>query len=249
MLIESKGKYIWDKELDAIMEMDLGGKLKIIRQMLNEIYPGEFTRQAVTNLLKAEERFISYQGLKNLEERKNINSRSATLRELALHYNVPIELFIPSKQERPLNGFFLGKQEDVIPFFDAHYKNCGTIHPGDPRDSELLIETYPEMLDYEGDIDDTDDCIYEEDGAIKLDRVRVEFVMRIYQGKGNNVLMEKKIFGDSSVDYSDIQFLEGVIEYIAEKSRNQKEISSELQDLRFRSLLSEASKKIHRQTE
>lgn len=98
------GREIKQDELIELMAKDNAQKLKWIRQKLDEIYRKEFTKKRVAE--KVED--ISYQTLYFLEERGK-EPRMDTIRKLALHYNVPLDIF---EKDKPVKPFFLGKKED-----------------------------------------------------------------------------------------------------------------------------------------
>ncbi|AHV97082.1 hypothetical protein [Paenibacillus sabinae] len=231
-----RGRFIWHKELSSLNKKSIGSKFKTIRQMLNKMYPGEYTRQAVVNIPDPIKQFVSYQGLKNIEENIKKPRRNMIL-NLKNHYNVPTALFFPDEANEPLAGFFLGKHEDEEAYFDDFYRKAGTIHPHDPRERTALVRKYPELLDYDGDLDEEGEEIYEKDGGLVLDRVSIEFVMRVYQGTSKNVLMEKRIFDQYVLDPEDIEFIEQTIKFLSDKHKQKLESKQSLDKSKTEALL------------
>lgn len=152
-----------------------GEKLRIIREELEEIYPGEFTLSKVAE--KCDE--ITYHGLRKLELAEG-EPRKSTVRVLTDFYNIPVSLIYESGLK--LNQhFFLGKKEDM-----ESYKAI---------ESEVLSVTHQEY----SELDLT------EDGFIQTNDISIDISIRVYQQNTGvkimeNLIQDKVPFSEDDLD-------------------------------------------------
>jgi hypothetical protein len=120
-----RGRLLYGDDLAYFHTLGVGQKLGYIRGILDQEYPGEFTRAIV-----AKECGITYQGMLFLEEKSKRKPREATVKKLAEIYNIPGTL-IEDNSNKLVRRFrvdptpiFIGKPEDHTLYLkDAEEQN------------------------------------------------------------------------------------------------------------------------------
>jgi len=181
--MEYLGREINQNELIELMSKENNAhRLKWIRQKLNEMYNKEFTKKRVAEDVNG----VSYQGLYFLEERGK-EPRLDTIKKLAHHYNVPLEIF---DKDKPVKTFFLGKKEDEekwIAAQDEAFMNKEDDGGFDPSDAD----------EYQGPE-------YEEP-EFQLDEFSIEVGMNIFIGNDPNSTMTYLVQERIAIDEEDIE--------------------------------------------
>lgn len=178
-----KGREIRHEELLELMSKDNNAqKLKWIREKLDEIYRKEFTKKRVAEQVKG----ISYQTLYFLEERGK-EPRMDTIRKLAQHYNVPLEIF---EKDKPLQPFFLGRKEDEQRWIEE--QNEAFMNGRDISEFDYDIEDNDELPDY-----------IEPEYA--SDEFSIEVDMKIFMGTDSNPTMTYLVQERTAIDEEDIE--------------------------------------------
>ena len=108
-----RGRLLYGEELTHIHTLGVGQRLGYIRRILEEEYPGEFTRQAVANKCG-----VTYQGIRFTEEQSKSKPRDANVKKLVEIYNIPHSLLevYSDKTSRKFRfdhaPIFIGKPDD-----------------------------------------------------------------------------------------------------------------------------------------
>jgi len=152
------------------------------------MYSGEFNLKKVANELG-----LSENGLAKVEK-GTTNVQAATV-ELAERYfsmfNVPFGFF----DKEPISSmqpFYLGKQDDMLPYYDRFYEVNGQKHFLDTR--SLPEIDYAEFRYYDAAIDTAQaDVVEGEDGGLILNQIGVEITMNVYQVSTGQPLWEKRM--------------------------------------------------------
>jgi len=162
--------------------------MKEIRLKLEGMYPGEFNLKKV-----ADEAQFSENGLAKAETGQT-NVQQGTIDVFERYYakfNVPVGFF----NKQPVNTmkpFYLGKPEDMLPYFDRFYKDNGQKHFLDTRELPEIDDA--DFLTYDCPIDtNAPDVVETEDGGFLLNRVGVEIILRTYQVATGLPLWEKRL--------------------------------------------------------
>ncbi|MGG2201424.1 helix-turn-helix domain-containing protein [Paenibacillus validus] len=169
VLIEEEaipGAVLSSVHYQRFMTLKTGQRLLLIREWLEEMYPGEFSRGRV-----AERIMYSYQGLKNVENCTK-NPRESTVRALIEVYNVSADIVMSGNGDEMKNGVYIGKAEDMSMFFLSYYEQHGENHH----------------------LDDTDYTnVYKDIESTRFKTLQVEFIMRVYEPGDRDLLHDRVI--------------------------------------------------------
>lgn len=177
-----RGREIMHEELIELMSKDNNAqKLKWIREKLDEIYKKEFTKKRVAEQVEG----ISYQGLYFLEERGQ-EPRLDTIKKLANHYNVPLDIFDKGK---PVKSFFLGKREDEQQWIESENSAHMSGQEWEESEEGLNEDTGPDYQEPE----------YEHD------EFSIEIDMRIFVGNDTSPTMAYILQDRTAIDEEDIE--------------------------------------------
>lgn len=176
------GRELKHDELIELMSKDNAQKLKWIREKLDEIYSKEFTKKRIAEQVDG----ISYQTLYFLEERGK-EPRMDTIRKLAHHYNVPLEIF---EKDRSVKPFFLGKSEDEQRWIEE--RNEAFMHGSDVSEFEYDEEDNDELPDYI-------------EPEFASDEFSIEVDMKIFVGNDSNPTMAYLLQERIAIDEDDIK--------------------------------------------
>lgn len=158
-----KGYIFSRNETKELLSQPIGIRIKEIRLKLDAIYPGEFNLKKV-----AQDVIYSESGLTKLEK-GNTNPHDETIETFTKYYglfNVPSGIF-DKNPVSSMKPFYLGKQEDMLPYFDRSYEVRGQMHFLDDR---KLPEIEDADFRYSDNAIDTsqDDVLEDEDGGYIL---------------------------------------------------------------------------------
>lgn len=225
----TRGRIISKKDIRDIMKQPVGSRMKLIRLALNEIYPGEFNLKKV-----AEEIQISENGYAKVETgTTNVQDGTKGLaHKYYSKYNVPKGIFYEDSINN-LGSFYLGKDEDKLPYFDAHYEFCGQKHFLDERVLTEITKDNYRYWDASFDIDQPD-VDRTEDGEYQLNTFGIEITLNVYQSSTGQVLWEKRLNEMAEISPRDLNNLERavrkdidvIIKQYSELFRLQKELKA-----------------------
>jgi len=183
-----RGRIISKKEIRDIMKQPVGNRMKLIRLALEDIYPSEFNLKKV-----AKEMQMSENGYAKVET-GTTNVQTATV-ELAQQYyskfNLP-EGFFDKDPINHLDSFYLGKEEDKLPYFNDYYEDMGQKHYLDERDLPEITKDNYRYWDSSFDIDQPD-VDRTEDGEYQLNTIGIEITLNVYQPSTGQILSEKRL--------------------------------------------------------
>ncbi|OUS74848.1 hypothetical protein B1748_19900 [Paenibacillus sp. MY03] len=215
-----------------------GFRMKQIRLKLNAMYPGEFTLKSVAKAAK-----YSESGYAKLESGETINPQDETIRvfsEYFSNYNVPLGFFdkTPVGSVEP---FFLGKQEDMLPYFDSYHKEFGQKHPLDSRELSDIDDDYV-YSDYAIDVDQ-DDAEESEDGGYTLNQIGIEVTLNAYQVSTGSILWARRLNQMAAIPMNELSNFEKAVRrevngVISQYSQMQS-LQEQLQDSQTRQRLLE----------
>lgn len=184
----AKGYIVSRIEIKELLLLKVGVRIRSLRLKLEGIYPGEFNLKKV-----AKELGLSENGLTKTEK-GNTTVQDVTV-ELAENYfskfNVPLGFFdkVPVKTMKP---FYLGKQTDMLPYFDLSYETNGQKHFLDSRELPEIDNSYFRYCDPSIDTEQAD-VIQTDDGGFELTQVGIEVTLNVYQASTQTPLWEKRI--------------------------------------------------------
>lgn len=201
------GQIISRREIKKLLLEPEGIRMKELRLKLADMYPGEFTLKAVAKGAR-----YSENGYAKIESGET-NIQSKTNEEFTKffgNYNVPAGFF----DENPdimMKPFYLGKKEDMLPYFDHFYEANGQKHFLDPR--ELPEIDNSDFRYYEPSIDETQsDVIEGEDGGYLLNQIGVEVTLSAYQVSTGIPLWEKRLNPMASIDPGELHQFEKALQ-------------------------------------
>lgn len=180
--------YISRKEVKEMMLLPVGKRAYEIRNKLNKLYNGEFTKKDV-----AEGIHYSQNGYAKIERgiTKLQTSTVESLQTYFKQYNVPNELFIEN-YEGKIGAFYLGKEEDKLSYFNAYYLEYGQKHYLDSRQLEDISDD--EYLEVDPDIDITQDDVIEiDEGQYRLSEFMIDIIIEVKQPSTGRLVYAKRI--------------------------------------------------------
>lgn len=115
---------------ERFLTLDPREKLLLIRVWLEDMYGDEYSRVSIGN-----GEILSYQGLKNIEEKLRDSIRANNIERLSTKYHVPVGVITGNKPEGEWSeGLFIGKPEDRQDYFYNYYLKHGENHILDDTD-------------------------------------------------------------------------------------------------------------------
>jgi transcriptional regulator with XRE-family HTH domain len=183
-----KGCIVSRNEARELLLQPVGIRIRTIRVKLDNMYPGEFNLKKV-----ADEAGFSENGLAKIE------TGSTSVQKLTVEYferffakyNVPIGFF-DKKPVSSMKPFYLGKPEDMLPYFNRFYESNGQKHPLDTRELPEIDDSDFRFYDPAIDTEQAD-VIETEEGGFLLDQVGVEITLNVYQVSTKQPLWEKRL--------------------------------------------------------
>ena len=124
-----KGQIVSRNEIRELLSKPPGVRIREIRLKLEAMYPGEFNLKKV-----ADEAGFSENGLTKAEKGSTTVQKATVelAEEYFVKFNVPVGFF-DKKPISSIKPFYLGKQEDRLPYFDLFYEANGQKHFLDAR--------------------------------------------------------------------------------------------------------------------
>ncbi|AWP26343.1 hypothetical protein [Paenibacillus sp. Cedars] len=182
------GQIVSRNEIRELLLKPPGTRMKEIRLKLEGMYPGEFNLKKV-----ADEAKFSENGLAKAETGQT-NVQQGTVDVFERYYakfNVPVGFFDKQPVDT-MKPFYLGKQEDRLPYFDRFYEANGQKHFLDVRE---LPEIEDADYRYSDNAIDTsqNDVLEDEDGGYLLSEIGVEITLNAYQVSTGEPLWEKRL--------------------------------------------------------
>lgn len=190
--------------LHELLGKSTGEKLRIIREKLDGMYPGEYSIKKV-----AEQCGLTYHGIRKLETGES-EPRKSTVHVLADYYNVPLSVIsadtVVADSGPSLildtQTFFLGKKEDMSLYFDDYLAEWGQPHILDPRREMYFdFEEDPQIQKVE----------YDESGNPSLNDISIEISIKVFQNKTDAKVLERNITERSPFSEEDIDKLQDLI--------------------------------------
>lgn len=183
-----KGCIVSRNEIMELLGKKVGIRAKVIRMKLEEMYPKEFSAKRVADKAK-----LSENGYAKMETGKTTvqDDTILLLNEFYGYYNVPVGFF-EREPVSTMKPFYLGKPEDMLPYFDQSYEANGQKHFLDKRE---LPEIEDADYRYSDNAVDTSqyDVLEDEDGGYVLTEIGVEITLNAYQVSTREPLWEKRL--------------------------------------------------------
>lgn len=183
-----KGYIVSRNETKELLSQPVGIRIRHIRLKLDAIYPGEFNLKKV-----ADELGLSENGFAKVEKgNTNVQDGTVDLSEKYFgKFNVPLGFF-EKKPVSSMKPFYLGKQQDMLQYFDLFYEANGQKHFLDTRALPELDDA--DFLYWDMPIDtEQSDVVEGEDGGYLLNQVGVEITLNVYQVSTQQQLWEKRL--------------------------------------------------------
>ncbi|CAM3830292.1 helix-turn-helix domain-containing protein [Paenibacillus lactis] len=234
-----KGSIISRNETMELLSQPVGIRIRQIRLKLDGMYPGEFNLKKV-----ADELGLSENGLAKIEKgNTNVQEGTVDLSEKYFaRFNVPLGFF-QKKPASSMKPFYLGKEEDMLPYFNRFYEANGQKHFLDDRelpqiDNDGDYPYYDPTIDVEGW-----DVSQDENGEPVLNQLGVEINLSVYQVSTKQLLWVKRLNQMAVISPNELQYFEKAlcrdVEVIVKQYSQMYALQEQLQDSQTRQSLLE----------